>query len=389
VSVAPTPAPRVDDPDAGARRLRIAMVAPPWFELPPRGYGGTEAVVASLVDALADRGHEVTLIGAGRHRTRATRFHAVYDEPPSHRLGTPMPEVVAAAEAARVLDELEVDLVHDHTLAGPLLARGRSVPTLVTMHGPVTGEAGDYHERLGASIDVVAISDAQRRLNPRLNWVGTVHNAVDVASFPLRTHKDDYVLWLGRFSPDKGAHLAVDAARKAGRRIVLAGKLNEPEERRYFEEAVRPRLGRGVEYVGEADAATKRTLLAGARALVFPIQWEEPFGMVMIEAMSCGTPVVATRRGSVPEVVAHGRSGLVVETPDQVPAALEAAEGLDPHTVRRHAEEHFDLPVMAAGYERVYRMLVEGTRDIRDLAEADAGRARRSPSDGAGRVRAA
>ncbi|WP_136520160.1 glycosyltransferase family 4 protein [Cellulomonas telluris] len=338
--------------------LRVAMVAPPWFELPPAGYGGIESVVADLVDQLVARGHEVTLVGAGRHRTAAQRFVQVFPEPPSHRLGTPAPEVIHAAAAAEALDGLDVDLVHDHTLAGPLLARGRAVPTVVTMHGPVTGEQGDYHRRLGRTIDLVAISDAQRRLNPDLHWVGRVHNAVDVASFPYREDKDDYVLWLGRFNPDKGPDLAIDAARAAGRRIVLAGKRNEPGERAFFDERIAPRLGPGVEYVGEADAALKRELLAGARALVFPVCWEEPFGMVMIEAMACGTPVVALRRGAVPEVVADGETGRLLDDPAHLPAAILSADDLDPAACRRRALEHFDLPVMAAGYEAVYRAAV-------------------------------
>ena len=351
--------------------LRIGMVAPPWFELPPRGYGGTEAVVASLVDGLVDRGHEVVLVASGSHRTKATRFHRVYDVPPTERLGEPVPEVVTAAEAARVLAEADVDLVHDHTLAGPLLARGRPQPTVVTAHGPVVGEDGRYFEALGSSVDVVAISDAQRRLNPKLNWVGTVHNAIDVSSFPYRAEKDDYVLWLGRFSPQKAPDLAIEAARAAGRRIVLAGKLNEAPERRYFEERVAPLLGPGVEYVGEADATVKRELLSGAQALVFPIQWEEPFGMVMIEAMACGTPVVALRRGSVPEVVVDGVTGLIVDEPAELPEAIVRAQALDPAASRRRAAEDFDVPVMAERYERVYRMLVEGTRSIRDLTGAE------------------
>ncbi|RQP09604.1 MAG: glycosyltransferase family 4 protein [Microbacteriaceae bacterium] len=340
--------------------LRIGMIAPPWFELPPRGYGGTEAVVAALVDQLVARGHEVTLVASGPARTRAQRHLAVYEEPPSHLLGrSPVPEVVLAAEASRLLDEDELDIVHDNSLAGPLLARSRRIPTVATMHGPVTGDNGDYFRRLGDAVELVAISDAQRRLAPDLNWVGTVHNAIDVASFTYNDRKDDELLWIGRFSPDKGAHLAIDAARAAGRRILLAGKLNEREEHEYFDEAVRPRLGPDAEYLGEADARLKRELFARAAALVFPIQWEEPFGMVMAEAMASGTPVVATRRGSVPEVVEHGVTGWIVDDPDELPGAIDRALELDPADCRARAERCFDLPVMAAGYERVYRALLE------------------------------
>jgi len=353
--------------------LRIAMVAPPWFELPPRAYGGIESVVSDLVNQLTLLGHEVTLIGSGRNRTAAHRFVRVFQTPPTESLGDPLPEVVNAAAAAAALADLDVDVVHDHTIAGPLLARGRSVPTVVTAHAPVTGFHADYYRRLGRTVNLVAISDAQRRANSDLSWVGTVHNAVDVASFPFRADNDGYVLWLGRFSNEKGPQLAIDAARAAGIPIVLAGKLNEPDEREFFAREIAPRLGSGVEYVGEADAQRKRVLLSGARALVFPIQWEEPFGMVMIEAMACGTPVVAMRRGSVPEVVRDGVSGLVVDTYDEFVAAIDAVSVIDPADCRAHVEKYFDLPVMARGYERVYRAVVAGGWAVRDLTAHGAG----------------
>jgi len=353
--------------------LRIGMVAPPWFGLPPRAYGGIESVVSDLVNQLTLLGHEVTLIGAGRNRTAAHRFVRVFQTPPTESLGDPLPEVVNAATAAAALADLDVDVVHDHTIAGPLLARGRSVPTVVTAHAPVTGFHADYYRRLGRTVNLVAISDAQRRANSDLSWVGTVHNAVDVASFPFRADNDGYVLWLGRFSNEKGPQLAIDAARAAGIPIVLAGKLNEPDEREFFAREIAPRLGVGVDYVGEADASLKRVLLSGARALVFPIQWEEPFGMVMIEAMACGTPVVAMRRGSVPEVVRDHVSGLVVDTYDELVAAIDAVSAIDPADCRAHAEEYFDLPVMARGYERTYRAMVAGGQAVRGLAAHGAG----------------
>lgn len=342
------------------RPLRIAMVAPPWFTVPPSGYGGIEAMVAELTDGLVERGHHVTLIAAGEPGTKAQQFIPVYDQPPSCRLGEPLPEVYHAAAAAQILSGLEVDVVHDHTLAGPLLARGRTAPTVVTAHGPVTGEPGDYLARLGDTVDVVAISAAQQLPRPDINWVATVHNSIDVTSFPFGDGDGGYLLFIGRFNPDKGAHLAIDAARAAGRRIVLAGKLNEPAEKAYFEQTIRPRLGSGVEYVGEADATTKRELYADAEALLFPVCWDEPFGMVMIEAMACGTPVIALNRGSVPEVVAHGRTGIVIDEPDHLASAIEAAASIDRSECRHHVQDHFDAPVMVTGYEAVYQTILEG-----------------------------
>jgi glycosyltransferase involved in cell wall biosynthesis len=353
----------------GGRPLRIGIVAPPWFSVPPSGYGGIEAMVAGLVDGLVAHGHHVTLIGAGDGRTAAQRFHATFSEPPSARLGDPMPEVLHAAAAAALIEREELDVVHDHTLAGPLLARGRGAPTVVTAHGPVRGEPGDYLVALGSSVDVVAISWAQRQLRPEVNWLSTVHNGVDVDSFPMGRGDGGYLLFLGRFNPDKGAHLAIDVARSAGRRLLLAGKLNEAAEKAYFADAIAHRLGHGVEYVGEADAATKRELLAGAEALLFPVRWDEPFGLVMVEAMACGTPVIALRRGSVPEIVVHGETGFVVDEPERLVEAVRAVETLDRGRCRSRAQL-FDTSRMVEGYEAAYRAVVEG-RELCAAARPD------------------
>ncbi|MEV0237139.1 glycosyltransferase family 4 protein [Nonomuraea sp. NPDC050786] len=342
-------------------RLHIAMVAPPWFEVPPRAYGGIEAVLNDLVRALLKLGHQVTLIGAGRPGTPA-RFLATYAEPPSGRVGESLPEVVHAAHVARMVEKLDVDVVHDHSLAGPLTAAGRPVPTVVTVHGAAQGELADYYRQLGDAVALVSISTSQRLQAPDLNWVGTVHNAIDVTAFPFKERKEDYTLFLGRFSPDKGAHLAIDAARAAGRRILLAGKLTEPSEHAYFDTHIRPRLGDDAVYVGEADAAAKRKLLVNARCLLFPIQWEEPFGMVMIESMACGTPVVALRGGAVPEVVQPGVTGFVCADPGELPAAIEAAGNLPPAECRAHVIRHFDAVSMARGYEKIYEQLIDDRR---------------------------
>ena len=183
-------------------------------------------------------------------------------------------------------------------------------------------------------------------------------NAIDVSSFPFRDRKDDYVLFLGRFHATKGPHLAIDAARAAGVRILLAGKCAEPPEQEFYEAEIAPRLGPDAVYVGDADSTEKRRLLAGARCLLFPIKWDEPFGMVMVEAMACGTPVVALRNGSVPEVVVDGRTGIVVEREGELSAAIDRARALDPADCRRHAEKCFGIEAMAAGYEDVYRAVV-------------------------------
>jgi glycosyltransferase involved in cell wall biosynthesis len=357
---------RVDD---RPRPLRIAVLAPPWFHVPPDGYGGIEAMLAGVVDGLVRRGHEVCLVAAGDHRTQAQQFVAVYDAPPSARLGDPLPEVLHAAVSARVLAHLDPDVVHDNTLAGPLTARSYRAPTVMTTHGCVVGEPGRYLTELGDAVHLVAISDAQRGAAPELNWVGRVYNGIDVDAYPVGSGNDGYLLFLGRFCPDKGAHLAIDAAQAAGWSLVLAGKLNEPAERRYFDEAIRPRLGPGVTYVGEADCAMKRELYGAATALLFPIQWEEPFGLVMVEAMACGTPVVALNRGSVGEVVEHGRTGLVVDSPGELIGAIHKVTEIDRAACRRHVERHFDMSVMVEGYERIFHDLAAGRPTSSALAQ--------------------
>jgi glycosyltransferase involved in cell wall biosynthesis len=337
-------------------RLRVGMLAPPWYELPPGGYGGIEAMVYWLVQGLVERGHDLTVVSAGEDRT-AARSHRTYPDAPSARIGEALPEVVHAAIASRRLADLELDVVHDHSLAGPLASGERKVTTVVTAHGPVEDELGAYYRALGPDTSLVAISDYQRELAPDLRWAGTVHNAIPVDEYPMRADKEDFCLFLGRINAEKAPDLAIRVAREAGRPIVLAAKCSEQAERAYFEERVRPLLGPDAEWVGQAGGEEKQELLSRARCLVFPIQWNEPFGMVMVEAMACGTPVVALRRGSVPEVVADGVTGFVRDDLDELAEAIDRVGELDPRACRRHVAERFDVPVMVDGYEAIYRKL--------------------------------
>jgi glycosyltransferase involved in cell wall biosynthesis len=273
---------------------------------------------------------------------------------PTEHLGEALPEVVNAARVHGLLGTAEhFDVVHDHTLAGPLLAPGRQVPTVVTVHGP-TGDLGDVYRPLASKAHLVAISQAQRRSAPDLNWVGTVHNGIDVEGFPFNADKGDYVVFLGRYHPDKAPHLAIAAARRAGVRIVLAGKCSEPVERDYYAAEIAPLLGDDAEDFGIAEGTAKGELLAGARCMVFPIQWDEPFGMVLAESLACGTPVVALDAGSVPEVVDDGRTGIVVHRPEDLGRAIREVDRLDPADCRREAEERFSTGAMTGGYVTVY-----------------------------------
>ncbi len=343
--------------------LRIVLVAPPYFDVPPTGYGGVEAVVADLADALVARGHQVTLLGAGRAGT-AARFMPLWDRTLPDRLGQPYPEVMNALKVRRAVARIAaadgIDIVHDHTFAGPLnepAYRGLGITTVVTVHGPIDDDLHPYYRELGDEVGLIAISDRQRELAPDLNWVGRVHNALRVQDWPFRADKQHYALFLGRFAPYKGAHLAVRAAHEAGIPLVLAGKCDEPPEKAYFEQQVRPLLTDSDHFFGPADAVSKRKLLAGARCLLFPVLWEEPFGMVMIEAMACGTPVVALRGGAVPEVVIDGVTGLIRDRPAELPAAIERAASLDPAACRRHVAANFGVTQFGSGYEQIYQQL--------------------------------
>ncbi|MGC4897507.1 glycosyltransferase family 4 protein [Micromonospora sp. DT31] len=340
--------------------LRIAMVVPPWLPVPPPGYGGLEAVVAGLVDALVARGHAVTLFGAGDGHGTAAEFVSTgglqFD-----RMGEALPELAHLAHVERLVDPADFDLVHDHTTIGPMVAGRRRLPTVATVHGNPVGEYGTALRTVDPDVGLIAISHAQRRANPGLPWVATVHNAMPLEDFPRkRVPGAGPVLWLARFSPDKGPEVAIAACRRAGLPLTLAGKCSEAAEHRYLDEVVRPLLGADVTLVVNADRETVLRLLLDARCLVMPVQWAEPFGMVMVEAMATGTPVVALRRGSVPELVRSGITGFVCDHADELAAALRAAVGLDPADCVAHVARRFSVQRLAADHEAVYRALLAG-----------------------------
>jgi len=340
-----------------SRSLRIAVVAPPYYEVPPPLYGGVERVCHVLVEGLLDRGHEVTLIAAGGNHTRA-RFVATFPRPqPEGTDADAEIEIAHAARAAAALEDLDVDLVHDHTRAGPLTALSRPAPTLATAHAAVVGPDARVEplEALGRWVGLIALSEAQRRAAPHLNWVATVHNGIRVEEHPFRADKEEYVLFLSRLSPNKGVHIAIDAALAAGRRLVIAGTWTTPSERTYYEEQVRPRLGGHAEWVGAVPNEERNALLAGAACLLLPVRWNEPFGLVVVEAMACGTPVVGLRAGALPELVVDGLTGVICDSPPELPRAMDEAARLCPSDCREHVARSFSAERMAAAYESVYR----------------------------------
>jgi glycosyltransferase involved in cell wall biosynthesis len=344
--------------------MRIAMVMPPWYEVPPAGYGGLERVCASLIDGLVALGHDVTLFGTGTRTGTQARFVSTNPELQFPRLLESLPELVHVTQVNEMLAQEHFDVVHDHTTVGPVTASRRSAPTVVTVHSCPVGHVNDYLSQVDRMVTLIAISHAQRRVAPTLNWSSTVHHGIEVPG-PIKPEPSaGPVLWLGRFDPEKGPDLAIEAARKANLPLVLAGKCNQQDEWRYLDEVIKPLLGPDVELVLNADRTRTEALLYDARALLLPIRWEEPFGMVMIEAMAKGTPVVALRRGSVPEVVLHGRTGMICVDETDLPEALHEVTRLDPGDCAAHVRSSFSVELMANRYERVYRRLI-GDHDRR------------------------
>jgi glycosyltransferase involved in cell wall biosynthesis len=339
--------------------VRIAILSPVWFAVPPSGYGGIEWIVALLADGLVDAGHDVTLFASGDSRTKAGLSY-VFEQAPSEQIGRSLPELRHALACFDRAGDFEV--VNDHS--GPLsIALGGLVetPVLHTVHGPLDGDPGRVYEglsQLASEVGLISLSLNQRRPEPELNWAANCPNALDLQLYPCKPHPGDYLLFLGRMSPDKGAHRAIWVARETGLPLKLAGKMQDPKEQRYFRELVEPHLVEGIEYLGEVSHGEKVELLQNARTTLFPIEWEEPFGLVMIESMACGTPVIATRHGAVPEVIEDGVSGIIVDNYREMPAALDRADALDPLECRRYVEERYAPERMVEDYLRAYEAAV-------------------------------
>ena len=336
--------------------LRIGMLAPPWVPVPPPAYGGIENVVADLLRALAARGHHVTLVAAPGSELPGAQVIRVIDE---------LPVVMGHADVdlghgLGGYDALEdVDVIVDHTgPAGALLSAWSRAPVLHVCHNRVDGPAGAAFRGIARRVPelrLVAISHAQRRLGATLPFAGVCPNGIDVDSVPFREHHDGYLAFVGRMSPDKAPDAAIRIARAAGLPIRVAAKCRDAGERAYFEERVRPLLGPDVEWLGELSGHDARALMAGAAALVFPIDWPEPFGMVMIEAMAGGTPVLGTPCGAVPEIVDEGVTGFVRLHEDELAAAAARLDEIDRRACRARVRERYSSAAMADAYERLAR----------------------------------
>lgn len=350
------PARPTDPSPPRSRSLRIAQVAPPLERVPPLMYGGTERVVHALVVELSRRGHEVTTFASGDSAVPGTLVPVTPRAlRPTGFGGDPWPHF--CAELLEVLArEGDFDVIHVHLeWANVLLARAARTPVVGTFHGRIDFPIGPdvmRHDTGG----MVAISRAQARTYPDMHWAGIVHNGLDLASAPFEQQRTDDLVFVGRVAPEKGIVEAIEIARLAGRHLRIAAKVGtKPDERAYHENVFLPALEKSdAEYLGEISTAERDQLLATAHALLMPGSWPEPFGLVAIEALACGTPVLTKRVGALPEIVREGVDGFFGDDAAQIAFLVERIDRLDRAEIRRSALERFSAQRMTDEYERIY-----------------------------------
>lgn len=351
----------VTAPHALARPLRIAMLAPPWISVPPPGYGGIEAVLQLLCEQLVARGHAVTLFAAPGSRSPA-RVHVLLDAEHPDEIGLAIHECDHVALAYEAIERAAAhgdrfDVLHDHSgFTGLAMADRIEIPVVHTIHGSLEAPAAGFYRRHGHKADLVAISASQAASAPEgVRIAAIVPNPIAVDDWPLVTVKDDYLLWIGRMDPVKGAHRAIEAARLAGRPLVLAGPI-QTGQADYFRDRIAPHVdGRSVRYAGEVTGTVRRELFARAAAMLMPIRWPEPFGMVMVEALACGTPVIAFPEGAAREIVVPGVTGLLVDDEAAMAEAVGLLPLIDPRECRESVRRRYGAGVTADGYDAVYR----------------------------------
>lgn len=339
--------------------LRIALVAGPFVAVPPAGYGGTERVIDTLARGLHAAGHDVTLFTTGDSTCPVPRAWLFAEAAPD-LMGSELRELRHVEHAYDLL--AGCDVVHDHTLLGPYLAAARGRTNVVTTnHGPFDADLADVYGRMQDRVPIIAISRHQASsAPPAVRVAAVIHHGLPLERYVVGPGSPDRLVFVGRMNPSKGVHVAARVARRAGLPLVIAAKMRENPELEYFRAAVEPLLGHGVEYVGEIDEDAKIALLGSALALLNPISWPEPFGLVMAESLACGTPVVGFANGAAPEIVDDGETGLLVNGEDALVDALGRVADLSRRRCREVAEDRFSAARMVAEHELLYRALVTG-----------------------------
>ncbi len=354
--------------------MKIIQIAPIWERVPPKKYGGVELIVSNITEELIKKGHEVVLFATGDSKTRAKLFsiypHRLRD---SNIMENKYYEVLEIAQAVEFAKNEKFDIIHSHLLStGLVFSKISKIPMIFTLHGDLDTEQNvpGQREILSSYKDAnfVSISDDQRNGAPKLNYIDTIYNGIDLNFFDFnKKPKGKYLVFLGRITDKKGPIEAIQVAQKTGLKLKIAAKIDEDKEE-FYNSKIKPQIdGEQIEFIGEVNPKERNQLLKNALCLLNPIKWEEPFGLVMIEAMVCGTSVVAFSRGSVPEIVKDGETGFVVK-PGDVEAMAEAVRKIQKmsdseyskmrQNCRRHVEDNFSIEKMVSGYEKVYQKIL-------------------------------
>lgn len=344
--------------------MRIALLAPGEESVPPTKYGGTELVVSNLAEKLVARGHEVYLLASGDSKTKAklipTFFEAVRKYPgaenPQEREAM---KQMGLGRAILELQKLKVDIVHNHIGWRYLpFAELYKAPTVTTLHGPLDVRYQQIVYGAYKDTNYVSISNSQREPFPGLNFADTVYNGIEVEKFEVSEKPGEYLAFLGRMSPEKGPVDAIKIAKAAKKKLIMAAKVDSVDVA-YFTKYVKPLIdGKQIKFIGEVDHAGKVQLLKNALALIAPINWREPFGLFLVEAMACGTPVLTRPMGAAPELVLDEQTGFVRQTNRELIAAIKRINTIDRATCRKRVEEYFSADKMTEGYEQVYKSLI-------------------------------
>jgi len=344
--------------------MSIGLIAPPWLPVPPVAYGGTETVLDVLASGLTEAGHRVVLF-ASADSSCPVELRSPSGPAQGVDVGGSSVEVHHALSAYRELGD--VDVIHDHTSVGPLVAWAQRRPNVVTTnHNPFSAPYGSVFSAVDQLVDIVAISHHHAASAVGIRIAKVIHHGLDPRSFPIGRGDGGYLAFLGRMSPSKGPQRAIAIARAAGMPLVIAGKQHTAEEQQFFNSEIRPQLSAETTFVGEIGFADKVALLGGAKALLNPIAWDEPFGMVMIEALACGTPVYALSRGAAPEIVTSKATGLLAETDEELAVGLEDVDSIDRAECRLVIESHFSMARMVDDHLELYsRVLQKGTGEGR------------------------
>ena len=361
--------------------MRIAQIAPPWIAIPPKQYGGSENVIYHLVEEQVAQGHDVTLIAPGDAKTSA-KLVSFY---PKSLLKSGVPWTMHLKafyhlqKAVDYIKEQRFDIVHTHLSSSsdmylfPLTAH-LGTPHVTTLHSVFpfdrdarsnrTGDADSFYMEWAPFLPMVAISESARQNVPYpLNFVGVVHHGLYLQDFqPVKRRRGENFVWLGRFMPEKGAHLAIEAAKQAQVPLVLAGVIDRHSKisMDYFEQVIKPQIGKDqITYMGPVNMRQKNNLFGRARGFLNPIEWEEPFGMVMIESMAMGCPVISFARGAASEIITNGETGFLVDSVDEMVSAIAMIDKIDREAVRTYIEQNFSSQAMAKNYVVIYKKVIQ------------------------------